>query len=116
MRENTLDDFDNFDYFDVASNYGCDCDICAYANPADGFARGRPIHVQTLLFETDKFTVAEARRWARNNGFVYSKIHTTERYHRIRQAPPDLFRKSTFRTIHLGSDDTGILAIVAQVR
>lgn len=48
------------------------------------------MHVQTLLFPRDTFTVASAKRWARDHDFSASKVDVPEggKYIRIRQEEP----------------------------
>ena len=65
--------------------------------------------VQTLLFSRRDFGKADARAWARDHGYTARKVHATAAYYRVRQAPPDQFRKGTFRTIELVA---GVKAVV----
>ena len=59
--------------------------------------------IQTLLFDREHFTAAQAKRWARAHGFTVEKTHVTKRQIRIRQYTPGRFVQSTFRTIALRS-------------
>lgn len=61
----------------------------------------RGTQVQTLLFDRDKFTRAEAIAWARRNGYVAHKIDTTANKYRLRQKAPSHFTRGSFRTIML---------------
>lgn len=63
--------------------------------------------VQSLLFDRDFFTPSEAKNWARKHGFRYGKVHSTNRYHRLRQYSP--LGEGPFRTIKFTE---GIKAIV----
>ena len=63
--------------------------------------------VQSLLFDKDYFTKSTAKKWAKKHGFRYGKVHTTGRYHRLRQFAPAGRR---FRTIKF---DEGIKAVIA---
>ena len=63
--------------------------------------------VQSLLFNTNRYTKKEAIDWALSHGFVCYKVHTTKAYHRIRQFDP--VRGIPKRTITFGK---GIRAIV----
>jgi hypothetical protein len=44
--------------------------------------------VQSLLFDVDRFSPSAAKKWAADHGFHYGKIHTTGRYHHLRQFEP----------------------------
>ena len=72
-------------------------------NPA-GWPSGE---VQSLLFDVDVFSVARARSWAREHGFLHGTVDTTAHYHRFRQFDPD---GRPCRTIIFG--DSGIKAVV----
>ena len=63
--------------------------------------------VQSLLMDRDYFTKSAAKKWARRHGFRYGKVHTTGRYHRLRQYSPK--GEGPFRTITFAE---GIKAIV----
>lgn len=65
--------------------------------------------VQTLLFDSDRFTQASAREWALNHGYKADKMDRTARYYRIRQRSPGEFRE--LRTITFGG---GVKAVVGQ--
>ena len=55
---------------------------------------------QTLLFPTYKFTVAEARAWARRHGWKSDDVDVKEEYIHLRQEDPSHFRR--IRTVHFG--------------
>lgn len=61
----------------------------------------RSTDIQTLLFDTDGFTLKGAKRWARSHGFRYGGADEGERTIRIRQHDPDEYQPGTFRTIEL---------------
>ena len=66
--------------------------------------------VQTLLLDRRAFpTPAHARRWAIAHGYRATKVHTTARFHRIRQASPSRFERGSFRTIRFAQ---GIEAVI----
>lgn len=69
-------------------------------------ARWDSSEIQTLLFDRDFFTKSTAKKWARRHGFHYGKVHTTGRYHRLRQMEP---LGTRFRTIKV---DEGIKAVI----
>lgn len=65
--------------------------------------------VQTLIFDRSEFTVAEAKRWAKDNGFKHSKVDVKPNTIRIRQHTPRGYR--VFRTKRLTG---GVQAVVAR--
>jgi len=64
--------------------------------------------VQSVLLPRGKFTVEEARSWARHHNFKASKVDVTSRFIRLRQRDPKSLGR--MRTIHLGSG--GVEAVV----
>lgn len=69
--------------------------------------------VQTLIFDKEKFTVAQAKAWAKENGFRSDKVDEPEagKTIRLRQKSPSAFQPGSFRTISLKS---GIKAVVGR--
>lgn len=67
----------------------------------------RGAKVQSLLFDVDRYTVAQAVGWAKSHGYHASKVDTTDRYHRIRQFDPNGL---PCRTIAYGQ--AGIQAVI----
>jgi hypothetical protein len=66
--------------------------------------------VQSLLFDRDAgWTASKAKEWAKSHGYRHGKVHTTDRYIRIRQFDPKGLRVK--RTITFGH---GIRAVVAR--
>lgn len=57
--------------------------------------------IQTLIFDKNKFTKADARTWAYEHGFRHRTIEETENNYRIRQENPEKFKSDSFRTIEL---------------
>lgn len=82
---------------------------------ARGRVRGRLCPVgtsaQTLLFPRKRFTRAEAASWARRHHKRAAKVHTTAKFHRLRQEPTSRFVKGSFRTITLPGGE-GIEAVI----
>ena len=71
------------------------------------------LEVQSILFQRDKWSFFEALQWIEENPeFTVEKADLTEDYIRIRQHDPDLFDKTSFRTITF-SERKGIKAITA---
>lgn len=70
-----------------------------------------PASVQTLIFSKNRFTRAQAVKWARDHGFKASKVDETEQSFRLRQAEPSAFQAGTFRTIELTA---GIRAVIGR--
>lgn len=67
----------------------------------------RGAKVQSLLFDVDRYTVAQAVGWAKAHGYHASRVDTTDRYHRIRQFDPNGL---PCRTIAYGQ--AGIQAVI----
>ena len=66
--------------------------------------------VQSLLFDRSAgWTAGKAKAWAKSHGYRHGKVHTTDRYVRIRQFDPKGLK--TKRTITFGH---GIRAVVAR--
>lgn len=79
----------------------------------EGLTRENPrgSRVQSLVFVRTKFTVAQAKAWAKKHGFRYGKVDTTERVHRLRQFDPATAQKNTFGTIKLAPGVLGVVAV-----
>jgi hypothetical protein len=60
-------------------------------------------HIQSILFDRDKFTLYRARSWLKRNGFRLrhrnKEVHVTDKYFRFRQKDPD--PNKTYKTYHL---------------
>lgn len=67
-----------------------------------------PSEVQTLLFDIEKFTVDEAKKWADEHGFSSEKVDITEEKIRLRQFDPALCDPDTYGTKTL---DDGVQAV-----
>jgi hypothetical protein len=88
---------------------GSDRDRAGRRNPgAKTCARG--LEVQTLIFPRAIFTEDGARAWARSQGMRHDKTDVTDRSVRLRQRPPRVFVRDSFRTIPMGSE--GVKAVV----
>jgi hypothetical protein len=57
-------------------------------------------HVQALLFLKDRFTLAQAKAWARRHDLKASDVDVTDEYIHLRQDDPSKFQR--IRTIPLG--------------
>ena len=49
--------------------------------------------IQSLIFPKGKFTSAQAKKWAQDNGFKSSKVDETGTSFRLRQADPGKFKR-----------------------
>jgi hypothetical protein len=67
--------------------------------------------VQSLLFDSQQWTVTEARKWASEHGYKSGKVHETDNYIRLRQSTP--VSGAEKRTIMFGH---GIKAIIEQAK
>ena len=81
----------------------CSCSFSHTHNPSDHWPRSE---VQSLLFDRQMFTEAQAKAWAKEHGYLYGSVDTTGSYHRLRQEAPT---GGPCRTIEF---TTGIKAIV----
>jgi hypothetical protein len=72
-------------------------------------------HIQTLLFsKAAGWTKARAVKYAQSKGYEHEIDEKPETY-RLRQLNPDIFVKSSFRTIELGKG-TGIKAVIGHLK
>ena len=58
-----------------------------------------PTVTQSILFKKRYWTIARAKKWLKSKGKKGLVVDETDNYYRFRQLDPDLFRKSSFRTI-----------------
>lgn len=59
--------------------------------------------VQSVLFPRSEFTIPQARAWLRKHKLkAGGKVHTTDRFHRFRQQPPNPQRKYLMVTLESG--------------
>lgn len=67
--------------------------------------------VQSIIFNKDKYSINDAKRWLREHKFKVEKVDETMDYYRFRQMAPDYTKQ--FRTINLGKtgDIKGIIEI-----
>lgn len=79
--------------------------------PARRFPRST--EVQTVIFDKDVFSRADAKEWAHDHGFLAGKIDEKENTFRMRQQDPSAFTHGTFRTISLTE---GVKAVVGMPR
>lgn len=66
--------------------------------------------IQTLLFNKENFSKAEAKKWAKKHDFNFGKVDVKTNHFRLRQQNPSAFKEDTFRTIHLTQ---GVSAVIA---
>ena len=64
--------------------------------------------VQSVLLDTNKFTLSKAYNWVSTHGFKYHKIDIKKNYFRFRQFNPNTKQKN-YRTIELTD---GVKAII----
>jgi len=69
----------------------------------------KPMNVQSIIFDKDKFSETEARAWLKRNGFSQPKVDETENSLRFRQTDPGRYR--TMRTITMTE---GVKAVVGK--
>lgn len=78
------------------------------------FLEKQSLTVQTLVFDKDKFTEAQAIKWVQDHDFKFSKIDEKEDSFRLRQRNPDLFQDGSFRTIEIAEGITTVLGKVKE--
>jgi len=68
--------------------------------------------VQSVLFDTKKWTVTDAKKWLKDNDFSGLSIDTGEdkKYYRFRQHNPENYKR--FRTIDAGESSLGVKLII----
>ena len=71
----------------------------------------RATSIQSILFDRDRWTVSEAKRWLEDHDKKIPSVDRTTDYYRFRQAPPGNFDRSTFRTISLGKNIKAVIAM-----
>lgn len=67
-----------------------------------------PSEVQSLLIPVDLMSLAQAKRWAKDHGYLVGRLDESERYYRFRQFDPS--KRHGYRTIPFG--DEGIMAVI----
>ncbi len=70
------------------------------------------MEIQSLVFDDSRFTLAEARAWAKKNGFKFSKPDIETNTIRFRQRDPEHFVKASFRMMGRPFP-SGVQAVVA---
>lgn len=73
---------------------------------------------QSVLFDKRLWSQTAARAWLKEHGYSsrYYRSGFKERFHRFRQVSPDLFVAHTIRSIKLGSNGSGITALIGKRR
>lgn len=74
--------------------------------------------IQSLVFPKNKFSISEAKKWAKTHDFKANKADVTKNNIRIRQFNPNQIKRGgECRTIHLGSSSVqGVLCEVGVMR
>lgn len=70
--------------------------------------------IQSVIFDKKKYSIDNAKKWLRKNGYLSPKVDETENQLRFRQKDPDLLESvgfSQYRTVPLGK--SGIQLIIA---
>jgi hypothetical protein len=70
--------------------------------------------VQSVVIDKDKYSVKEAKKWLKDNGYKCPKIDITENTYRFRQIPPNKIEKegyTTYRMKPLGK--SGVILVIA---
>lgn len=83
------------------------CGCCLVLAPVLTPNRSGSSKVQSLLFDREKFSERDAKKWALGHGFRAVKTHSTARRIRVRQSRP--VRGRSYRTIEFTK---GIQAVI----
>jgi len=71
--------------------------------------------IQAIIFQRDKYTSQDARKWLKKHDFTpIKRVHTTINFHRYRIREPEDFQEKTFRLIPIG--DGSIEFVVAKLK
>jgi hypothetical protein len=65
--------------------------------------------------DKDLWSIAQAKKWLREHGYIAPKVDETKNLYRFRQLEPEDFVQSTYRTISFGDDEEGIQAVVGKL-
>lgn len=69
----------------------------------------KPTDIQSLIFDKKKFTVKQAKKWAKDRNFQFGKVDEKPDTIRLRQFDPKKCQKGTFRTIDITN---GVKAVI----
>lgn len=69
----------------------------------------KPTGIQSLIFDKKKFTVKQAKKWAKDRNFQFGKVDEKPDTIRLRQFDPKKCQKGTFRTIDITN---GVKAVI----
>ncbi len=58
------------------------------------------VHIQSIIFDKNLWSVKKAKEWLRNHDYIYPKIDETSDFYRFRQKVPD--KNHRYRTINIG--------------
>jgi hypothetical protein len=75
--------------------------------------RRPPLETQSLVFDKERFSRAEAVAWAREHDYKADKVDETEESWRLRQRDPGDFVEDSFRTVEL---DDGVQAVMGHLK
>jgi len=69
--------------------------------------------VQTLIFDKEKFTVEEAKKWLSEHDYSFEKVDEKEDSLRFRQKDPLEFDQNSFKTIDIAE---GVQAVIGKLK
>jgi hypothetical protein len=85
------------------------------ANKVDLEGSRAPLNIQAIIFQSDKHTTQDARKWLKKHDFTpIKRVHTTTNFHRYRIREPEDFQEKTFRLIPIG--DGSIEFVIAKLK
>ncbi len=79
----------------------------------DNIKKQQSTIVQSLVFDSEMFTVSQAKKWADDHDFKSESVDETDGSIRLRQRDPDDFIEESFKTIDI---DDGIKAVVGRLK
>jgi hypothetical protein len=98
---------------DRPANPDCVFEVYKADGSKDDKEDADPTTIQSLIFDKEKFTEAEAKAWAKDHDFKNSDVDVTTDSIRLRQKDPGAFKDGSFRTIPL---KTGVKAVIGKLK
>jgi len=113
IKQDTKQLFEGLPYLRKFAN-----SITGFAGKLDVILSGKGVgttyEVQSVIFDKDRFTIGEAKKWLKENNYKSPKVDITDNFIRFRQIEPDNLEQKGFteyRNKSLGS--SGIELVIA---
>lgn len=69
--------------------------------------------VQSVLIPKKNFTFQKAKKYIRDNNYIFKKVDIAPNYYRFRQVEPELFNDKTYFTKTLND---GVLLVIGDLK